>query len=186
MKSDQTRQKWDARYRDADGEGEVSEVLRQHQHLLPPTAKALDLACGLGANALFLAKRGLDVHAWDISSVAIERLESRAQRAGVIIHTQVRDCIAEPPEANAFDLIVISRFLNRDLCPAIERALQPQGLLFYQTFVQQQTHCDGRPRNPDYLLQPGEMPLLFGGLQVLYFEEAGEAKLVAIKSGTVR
>ncbi|HEB99563.1 MAG TPA: SAM-dependent methyltransferase, partial [Thiotrichales bacterium] len=65
--------KWDARYRES-ATAVATEVLVENRHLLPAVGEALDLACGLGGNALLLARHGLRTTAWDLSPVAIERL----------------------------------------------------------------------------------------------------------------
>ncbi len=69
------RVKWDTRYREAHRVPETALVLSEFQHLLPTSGRALDLACGLGGNALLLAAHGLETHAWDISPVGVERLK---------------------------------------------------------------------------------------------------------------
>jgi len=73
---------------------------------------------------------------------------------------------AQPPQAETFDVIVVSRFLERDICADIAAALKPNGVLFYQTFVHGLS-------NPDYLLAPDELLSLFKELDVLeYYEPA--------------
>lgn len=62
-----------------------------NQHLLPALGRALALACGLGGNALLLAAHGLETHAWDISDVAVARLQERARQQGLSLHAEVRD-----------------------------------------------------------------------------------------------
>jgi tellurite methyltransferase len=181
-----TRQKWDARYRDSHSNANnAAEVLLQNQPLLPAQGRALDLACGLGGNALFLATRGLEVHAWDISPVAIDILNTTAEQRGVTIHTQNRDCVARPPETASFDLIIVSCFLERNLCPAISAALTPNGLLFYQTYTQTKQSNDG-PKNPHFLLAPAELPLLFTGLDIVFYNEGEEALFIGKKPAASR
>ena len=63
------KEKWNKRYRDEAGEEKASRVLRENLHLLPANGLALDLACGLGGNAILLAQQGLSVCAWDIADV---------------------------------------------------------------------------------------------------------------------
>ena len=182
MDSEATRKKWDARYRDSHlNANDVAEVLLQNQHRLPTQGSALDLATGLGGNALFLTDKGLEVDAWDISPVAIEKLNSTAQDQGLTLHTQVRDCVDQPPEADSFDLIIVSRFLERELCPAITAALRPQGLLLYQTYTQEKQGSAG-PNNLHFLLAKGELLDLFSELETLSFQEGEEALFVGRKS----
>lgn len=164
--------KWDDIYQRHEGASRVAEVLRHNHYLLPEKGVALDLACGLGGNALMLAEKGLDVMAWDISSVAIENLRQEANERGVKLDAQVRDVLVEPPEANSIDVLVVSLFLARELCPILSAALRPGGLLLYQTYCQQKVSNLG-PSNPDYLLEDNELLRLFPGLKLrVYREEA--------------
>lgn len=163
--------KWDERYRAAGG-AKPARVLTENLHLLPRTGQALDLACGLGANALLLARQGLETFAWDSSAVAIERLQQASAAAGVSVHAEVRDVVAQPPEPERFDVIVVVHFLERGLAPALIAALRPRGLLFYQTFTAVRVSGSG-PRNPDYLLNENELFALFARLQLLVYREEG-------------
>ncbi len=164
--------KWDQIYQQHDGALNVAEVLQNNHYLLPKAGVALDLACGLGGNAVFLAEKGLTVKAWDISSVAIGQLASTAKQRGLDIAATVRDVVAEPPEANSVDVILVSHFLARELCPALIAAIKPGGLLFYQTYCQQKVDDVG-PKNPDYLLADNELRHLFSEMKLrVYREEA--------------
>ncbi len=138
---------------------------------------ALDLACGRAANGHWLAKRGFQVSAWDISETVVADIRSRR---GQLLHdVAVRNVIEHPPEPHSFNVIVVSRFLHRALCPAIAEALKPGGVLLYQTF----THGLS---NPDFLLEPNELLSLFSELKVLEYHEPlpdgsgkAEARLIA-------
>lgn len=165
--------KWDARYRESDGAQPVAaEVLSQHLHLLPASGNALDLACGRGGNALLLAEQGLTVYAQDISPVVIEQLQQTAQQKQLAIQAEQRDVLKNPPAAEQYDVLVVSYYLERDLMPALVRALKPGGLLFYQTWCRQKAAGRG-PTNPDYLLADNELLRLFAALRPrVYREEA--------------
>lgn len=177
------QQKWDRRYRAAlgvkpediklgDAELEAAFVLREFTHLLPGSGAALDLACGLGANALWLARAGLQVQAWDLSTIAIDALAARAERENLALQAVVRDVVATPPAAESFDVIVVSYFLERTLAPHLQAALRPGGLLFYQTFVQDKV-ADAGPNNPGFLLAENELLSLFPKLTVRVFRDEG-------------
>jgi SAM-dependent methyltransferase len=171
--SDSDRIKWDARHAVApDHDSGPAEVLEAYSHLLPSAGRALDVACGRGANALFLAQRGLETVAWDISAVAIEALTARARRANLAIEAEQRDVVGKPPPASSFDVIVVSRFLDRGMIPALKAALRSGGLIFYQTFLREAAAADG-PRNPEYRLGSNELLELFRGLRVLAYHEEG-------------
>ena len=173
MPAEDARAKWDRIYSGArEAEPEPAVVLEESAHLLPSKGDALDLACGLGGNALFLARRGLTVSAWDISKVAVGRLASLAEKSGLPLEAEVRDVEAEPFPREAFDVVVVSRFLARPLAKAIIGSLKPGGLLFYQTYVREKLTSTG-PSNPDYLLEENELLTLFSGLRVLVYREEG-------------
>ena len=120
-------------------------MLNENQHLLPEHGCALDLACGLGANALVLARRGLDTYAWDSAEATIARLQKLT--AGLPLHPEVRDVVRHPPEPRRFNVIVASRFLDRSLASHLAAALRPGGLLFYQTFTRARVDASG-PATP--------------------------------------
>ena len=164
--------KWDGIYLQRDGEPSASLVLQQNSYLLPEKGVALDLACGQGGNALLLAKAGLEVQAWDVSPVAIEQLQNNANSKGLKVDAQVRDVTKQPPNGNSIDVLVVSFFLERALCPALFAAIKPGGVLFYQTYCQQKVSQQG-PANPDYLLADNELLQLFSQMKVrLYREDA--------------
>jgi len=166
------RAKWDSRYRCAASPGEPARVLTEHAHLLPAAGRALDLACGLGANALFLAGHGLEVEAWDLSPVAIDHLAREARTRNAAVRARCRDVLAEPPEAGSFDVVVVSRFLDRRLAPSIAAALRPGGLVYYQTFTRERVDQTG-PSDDAYRLGDNELLHLFPRLRLLAYREEG-------------
>lgn len=164
------QEKWDAVYRNTIGPAAPAELLVQHKYLLPKSGKALDLACGLGANARFLAEHNLDVDAWDISAVALQRLKQHALDSRLSINVRQLNIVTETLAKQTYDVIVICRFLDRALCNAIMAALKPGGLLFYQTFTRNKLDQQG-PSNPDYLLERNELLRLFSPLNVVFYQE---------------
>ncbi|MCG7900316.1 MAG: methyltransferase domain-containing protein [Candidatus Thiodiazotropha lotti] len=171
--SQQLRIKWDQRYADEEKIARPAEVLLNNAHLLPKQGSTLDLACGLGGNALFLASRGFVVEAWDLSAVAIQRLEQSARQQNLNnLHARVRDVENHPPSTEQFDVIVVSYFLERALIPALIQALKPDGLLFYQTFTQLAVSSEG-PQNPAFRLADQELLQLFRDLKVRLYREEG-------------
>ncbi len=169
---------WNSRYQKATDMPPPCQVVAAYTHLLPTTGTALDLACGLGANALLLARHGLKTYAWDYAETALERLQAKSEQ--VEIHTELRDVVNSPPSANSFDVIVVCHFLDRHLVPFLTQALKPNGLVFYQTFTRT---GDTGPKNPAFRLAENELLRLFADLQiVVYHEEGGnEALLIARK-----
>ena len=136
-----------------------------------PVRTALDLACGSGRNAVYLAEHGFDVTAIDRDSEALARARDLAARHGVTLHTQPRDL--ERPgalEGLRADLVVVVRFLDRSLFSALPSVLAPGGLLAYETFTVDQA-ARGHPRQARFLLQAQELRGAFPGLQCLEYEE---------------
>lgn len=148
-----------------------AQVLVDFSHLLPKTGRALDLACGRGGNAIFLANAGLNVWAWDISDVALDQLSAQAEQTGLQINTEVRDIESECFPVDCFDVIIIGQFLNRSICTHILDMLVSGGLLFYQTFTVDALTMGIGPKNPDYLLQRNELLTLFDGMQLHGYRE---------------
>jgi tellurite methyltransferase len=167
----QLRVKWDERHGDSHKQPAVARVLEENLHLLPTSGRALELACGLGGNALVLAAQGLDVCAWDLSPVAIQRLQGFAKTAGVTnLRAEVRDVEAAPPTPDSFDVIVVSYYLERSLIPHLMRALKPEGLIFYQTFTRLAVSEAG-PSNSEFRLEDNELLTLFGELKARFYRE---------------
>ena len=142
--------------------------LTEHAALLPRRGTALDVACGRGRHALWLAARGLDVVAVDRDAAALAALAGTAAQRGVRVTTRVVDLEAATPalDAEAFDVIVVVHYLHRPLFPQLRAALNPGGLLVYETFTRAQAR-HGKPTNPAILLEPGELTTLVAPLQVL-------------------
>jgi SAM-dependent methyltransferase len=171
--SEDQRARWDERHASATDVGAPAEVLLRNAHLLPPAGEALDLACGRGANALWLAEHtALQVHACDFSPVAIATLEEAAAARGLHVGTAVRDVVAEPPMPDSCDVLVVTHFLDRGIVPALAAALRPGGLLLYQTFAREAVSTRG-PSTPEWRLARNELLALFAGLVVRAYREEG-------------
>lgn len=150
----------------------ASQILQTFEHLLPQQGLALDLACGLGANALFLAQHKLQTEAWDISLTAIKKLNEIATSLALPINAAVRDITDKPPQKNSFDVIVVSHFLERQIIPAISAALRHNGLLFYQTFTKKRQPNLPGPSNEEYRLDKNELLNLFRNhLDIVIYSE---------------
>ncbi len=165
--------KWDRLYSRATAPPPPCALLERHAHWLPASGRALDLACGLGGNALLLARHGLRVDAWDGSRVAIRRLAAWAEAHALAITARQVDLTREAPGVGRYHVIVVAHFLHRPLLPAIAAALAPGGLLFYQTFSQAAPDWRRGPRNPAMRLTRGELLRAFAELEPLHYHEPG-------------
>ena len=170
--SETDRQRWDRKY--AAGEGPAhfrpSRLLVEHIHLLTSTSqdaahqpaglpierRALDVACGFGGSSLFLASLGYQVHAVDVSGVALDQLQAEAARRGLQVSLIQADLAHWRVPPAHYDLIILRYYLKRDLMPQLAKGLRAGGLLFVET--RNQRFLSVRPGfDPAFLLQLGEL-----------------------------
>jgi SAM-dependent methyltransferase len=124
----------------------------------------LDLACGRGRHARLFLGRGHPVTAVDrdLSGVADLAAAERLQ-------ADLEDGSPWPLAGRRFAAVVVTNYLHRPLFPLLAAALEADGLLLYETFALGQERY-GRPRNPDFLLRPGELLTAFPTLRVAAYE----------------
>jgi SAM-dependent methyltransferase len=132
-------------------------------------ARALDLACGAGANALWLAERGWDVTAVDRSTAAVELVRANALRRGLRVTTQVADLETHAFKIapGAWDSILMCRYLQRDLFEPAKLGLAPGGVLIVIALLSE-------PGKDRFRVQPGELATYFGGSagwKIIYLRE---------------
>ena len=128
----------------------------------------LDLACGQGRHARYLAGLGYLVEAVDSDSAS---LAAFAGVAGITPRCADLERSPWPYEAGRFDGIVVSNYLYRPRINDLLGTLRPGGVLIYETFALGNEKL-GRPSNPEFLLRPHELlQWVEGRLQVLAFEQ---------------
>src|SRR5689334_7035812 len=127
--ADADRDRWNARYEAEDGVPPPSPWLETLDDVLPRSGRALDAGGGSGRNALWLARRGLDVTIADISPVALERAAREAGALGLRLATVEVDLEAGAPPPGPWDVVLCLYFLHRPLLAAASALLAPGGLL---------------------------------------------------------
>jgi SAM-dependent methyltransferase len=128
----------------------------------------LDLACGAGRHALYLTALGFTVEALDID---LTTLRSHELPQNISLREADVENAPWPYAENVFDAIVVTHYLHRPLFAKIIAALKPQGVLIYETFALGNEKF-GKPSNPDFLLQPGELlEIVQGAMQVHAYED---------------
>jgi tellurite methyltransferase len=187
-----TAAEWEARHRREAGcpLEEPSTILGELLSLLP-AGPALDVACGTGRNTLYLAQRQ-PVTAVDRSPAALEVLEQRALARGQAvtrgavpgaaaqgIHVVRCDLDEAQLPREAFHLIVCIRYLQRNLFRELGRALVPGGTLLFETYTKAQLAFPEGPKNPDYLLESGELRSAFPELRTLFYRELNAGQGIA-------
>jgi SAM-dependent methyltransferase len=133
----------------------------------------LDLACGKGDNGVFLAQRGYEVTCCDISPEILQQARKLAETNETKVEIWQVDLEREgvnPLPVNSYGAILVFRYLHRPLLRCIKKGLKNGGLLVYETFTVEQAKL-GKPRNPDFLLSPGELLQTFEDWQVIHYFE---------------
>ena len=183
---------WDAHYSEPTNlDYQPSPLLVEAAEWLVP-GRALDIACGYGRNALYLAGLGWQVTAVDSSPVGIRLLRERAQ--GMSVDSRVAARIADLErgefaiERGGFDLICDFFYLQRDLFRPMREGVR-EGGIFAGAIHLFDDRPEARRRNPDYLLHPGELRAGFAEWKILFYSEGDEpgrsrraARIVARKA----
>jgi SAM-dependent methyltransferase len=121
--------------------------------LVSKGGQVLDVACGSGRHARYLAGRGHPVIAVDRDKEALARL---ANVSGVEVRAADLEADAWPFAKASFDAVIVVNYLHRPLFQHLRAALRPGGVLIYETFMIGNERF-GRPSNPDFLLAHGEL-----------------------------
>jgi len=154
------RDKWDARYRDGAYEGRTHPTALLAEWLpLLKRGRSLDVACGAGRNALYLAANGFDVVALDISRVGLERGRGAAAERGLTVDWLYADLDEDPAgalPAGPFDLIVWVRYVHRTLMPHLIARLGTGGALVCEQHLRTDEAVAG-PTSAEFRLAAGEL-----------------------------
>ena len=182
--SEQDRIRWDERYAERAAPESIGPppVFAPYTEQFPTEGSALDLACGQGGAAVWLARRGLTVWGLDVSPVAIGRARDLAAGAGVgeRCHFEVVDLDEGLPPGPPADVIVCHKFRDRGLDPAIIDRLTLGGLLAISVL----SAVGGAPG--PFRAEPGELTAAFATLTVIAAGEGdGEAWLLGRRAPVV-
>lgn len=167
--SKQDQQRWDRRYQSEAVDWTPASLVVAFAPPARPGAVALDVACGAGRHALYLAGLGYRVEAVDISIVALGLLVQESQRRGLSEHLHPRhaDLDTWRPPPDQYDLITQIAFFDRELLPYTVAAVKPGGMLIVESFnVRRLTTHPGF--NPAYVLQEDELLGACPGFDILH------------------
>ena len=124
----------------------------------------LDVACGAGRHAVYFAERGFEVF-------AVDRDDQALPGAIHFLRADLEDASPWPFPGRRFAAIVVTNYLHRPLFPRLVESLEEGGVLIYETFMAGNERY-GRPSNPAFLLQPGELlEWVRGRLRVIAYED---------------
>jgi SAM-dependent methyltransferase len=170
--SEADRERWDRRWSEGthcEGGGSLA-WLDELRADWPRGRRALDVACGAGRVALWLAQRGFDVLGVDVSPVALARLDASARAVGRSVETLALDLEREPLPGGPFDWIACFAYLQRDLFPAFRARLGPGGLLVCEIATVRNLERHEHPSRR-FLLEPGELVGLVSPLEIVRADE---------------
>ncbi len=153
-----------------------SPLLMKHVASIP-RGRALDIATGRGRNALFLANAGFEVEGLDRNREALAACDEKSKQLGLRNLSLKEINLEQSPsiEHNTYELIVNTYYLQRDLAPAIVKALKIGGVLIFETFLMENHHRFNHPRRKEFCLDPNELLHLFQDLTVTYYHEGTTA-----------
>jgi SAM-dependent methyltransferase len=165
--SDIEHRKWTSRWGRRTYSKDIGprDILRNWVHSFP-RGRALDIACGSGRNALYLADSGFTVDAIDISLPALKLVGMGSYDRGTSVNLILADLDKYTILPNIYDLISCTFYLNRDIVPNIRNGLKPGGFIVYeQHYLNDYTFPLG------FKLKPKELLGLFKGFDIKFFSE---------------
>ncbi len=165
------KQRWNERYKENPMPDNVSKILEKYIDNVN-VGQALDVACGMGRNTHFLANKGFDIDAVDISDYALKQVKNAPTITKV--ETDLDKYNIAP---NKYDLILNTNYLNRRLLSQMKDGLKQGGVVIFETFIVAHGDFKLPTMNLDYLLRKNELLHSFIGLDVIYYEERIDTNL---------
>lgn len=169
--SNADRKKWNDRYRTGayQERDQPSEFLTRWLPQIS-SGQALDVACGAGRNAFYLAEAGFTVDAVDVSGAGLARARASACDRGITVNWIERDLDTGIPGDDRYDLILMIRYVNPTLLGSLPERLRPGGYLLCEEHLVTTAEVIG-PENPRFRVQPGELEKAASQMHVVFCEE---------------
>jgi len=147
--------------------------LKENINLLPK-GKALDLAMGEGRNGVYLATQGFDVLGLDISPMGLNKAKKLADYHNVKIETQVVDLEGYPLKKNAYDVIICTYYMQRDLFDRAKESLKPGGMILIETYNVDYLRYASFSKK--YLLEYNELLEVFKDFKIIRYQAYDDGK----------
>ena len=141
--------------------------------------RALDVAMGRGRHVAALADAGFDVFGVDVRREAVADAVRQARSRGAPLSAWVADLTRVGLPRDRFELVLVTRYLQRDLFAGIRAAVVHGGFVVYETFTERKRELGRHPRSAEHLLKPGELRASFADFDLLFYEEVVESEAVA-------
>lgn len=146
-------------------------LLTTHQDLLPRNGLVLDAACGTAPTGLHLARQGWQVIALDVSNAALRIVQSEVQKEALPVSFALMDLENPWLPSNRFDVVLNFYFLSRPLLSTYRRSIKRGGLLFFETFVRDESYSPETDGNLHHYLEPQELKHAFADWNIIHYEE---------------
>jgi SAM-dependent methyltransferase len=159
------KQRWNEKYLEKPKQENVSAIVEKYIDTAN-IGQAIDIACGTGRNTHFLALKGFEVDAVDISDVALKEIKKTPN-----IKKIDADFDKYNITPNKYDLIVNINYLNRRIVSQMKDGLKQGGVIIFETFLIAHGDFKIPTMNLDYLLRKNELLHFFIGMNVIYYEE---------------
>ena len=166
------RDRWNDRYQDPSfdlPDDPIPELERRIETL--PDGRALDVATGTGRNALFLAANGYDVDAIDVSDVALEQAQQRADQRDLDVNWRRADLAEIDLETDRYDVITVAFFAALEHLPALKEALAPGGVLVYEHHLRSSDQIEVGPSSDRHRYRSNDLLRACLDLTILSYEE---------------
>lgn len=147
----------------------ASPWVQRWSSLVPLGARVLDVACGSGRHVRWFAARGAQVTAIDRDAAALAPLRALHGGGVEVIEADIENA-PWPLAGRRFDAVVVTNYLWRPLLQTLVDSVDERGVLICETFAHGNASV-GKPSNPAFLLQPGELLAAAAGLRVVAYED---------------
>jgi len=165
------RERWDRRWaRGCHSDGEPPDWLEEIEAFGSAGGRALDIASGAGRVALWLARRGFEVAATDVSAVALARCRAAVEAEKLAVQSLEIDLESQPLPRGPWDVITCFHYMQREIFPDLRAALSLGGLLVAEIATRRNLERNQRP-SARFLLELGELRRLLAPLEVVHYCE---------------
>ncbi|WP_394140499.1 class I SAM-dependent methyltransferase [Cytobacillus oceanisediminis] len=154
---------------------EPNEFIREQAYRLEGRKRIVAFAEGEGRNAVFLARQGHDVTAWDYTQNGLKKTKKLAERHNVRVETGQKDLIHDPVPSEEYDssIMIFGHFFKKDQRTVFDKLIsvvKPGGIIMLEVYSEDQLRYQtGGPKRVDMVYDPADLLEWIRGYKVLHF-----------------